>query len=110
MKNYTAPELVEIAIEACNAAKARGTEYFNNELGGEDRYACGFAWVNIPGNTAFGRWANKNKIARPAYPKGLTFWCPLMTQSMDIKEQWAWAFAKVLQQHGIEASASSRMD
>ena len=72
--------------------------------------ACGFAWVNIPGNTAFGRWANKNKIARPAYPKGLTFWCPLMTQSMSIKEEWAWAFAGVLQQHGIEASASSRMD
>jgi hypothetical protein len=71
---------------------------------------CGFAWITIKGNTSFGRWAKKTGLARAAYPKGLSFWVSAFGQSMDRKEAYARAFAKVLNEHGITAYAGSRMD
>lgn len=75
-----------------------------------DEGACGFAWVEIAGNTAFGRWAKKSKLATPAYPKGLMFWVYEGGQSIDRKEAYASAFAKVLNEAGIKAYANSRLD
>ena len=114
MKNYTAPELVEIAIEACNAAKARATEYFNNELGGQDRYACGFAWVNIyniKGNTKLGR-AMKAAGYKKSYDGAWQIWNPsgLHCQNVDAKEAGAYAAAEVFKRYGFTAYAGSRLD
>lgn len=71
---------------------------------------CGFAWVNFKGNTAWGRWASKNKVARPDYPSGLCVWVREFNQSMQKKEAYARAFAKVLRDHGIPCTVGSRMD
>lgn len=114
MKNYTAPELVEIAIEACNAAKAKATEYFNTELGGEDRYACGFAWVNIyniKGNTKLGR-AMKAAGYKKSWDGAWQIWNPsgLHCQNVDTKEVGAYAAAEVFKKYGFTAYAGSRLD
>lgn len=71
---------------------------------------CGFGWVEIPGNTAFGRWMKKVGKARPTYPKGLYVSNGLMTQSMARNEAYAIAYANVLEAAGLEARACSRID
>ena len=71
---------------------------------------CGFAWVKIKGTTAFARWAKKNGLTIPHYGGGLDLWCRDFGQSMQRKEAWAAAVAKVLESYGIEAFADSRMD
>ena len=72
--------------------------------------ACGYAWVRIKGNTAFGRWARQQRVARSGYPSGLNIYPDLMTQSVERKEAWANAYAKVLREHGIDAYVDSRLD
>lgn len=71
---------------------------------------CGFAWVVVPGNSPFGRWAKKAGVARPGYPKGIHFWVREFGQSMERKEAFARAFAKVLKEAGVQAYSDSRMD
>lgn len=72
--------------------------------------ACGFAWVTFAGNTPWGRWAKAQGIASKGYPKGLQIWVSEFNQSVDRKEAYAQAYAKVLREHGIEAYAQSRLD
>jgi hypothetical protein len=72
--------------------------------------ACGFAWVEFAGSTSFGRWAKKTGLASKAYPKGLMIWVSEGGQSIDRKEAYASAFAKVLNEAGIKAYANSRLD
>lgn len=87
-----------------------------SEVGGEGKSwyvsegACGFAWVTIKGTTPFARWAKGAKKASKAYPTGYWFWVSEFGQSVDRKEKYARAFAKVLNEHGIEAFANSRLD
>lgn len=71
---------------------------------------CGFAWLNVPGNSSFGRWLKKQGIARPDYPTGLCVWISAYEQSHDRKAAHAYAMARYLQQQGIECSARSRLD
>lgn len=71
---------------------------------------CGFAWINVPGNSSFGRWLKKQGIARPDYPTGLSVWISAYGQSHDRKAAHAYAMARYLQQQGIECSARSRLD
>lgn len=71
---------------------------------------CGFAWVWFAGNTAFGRWAKKQGMARESYPTGLQISCHEFNQSIERKEAYARAFAKVLQEAGIKCHAGSRLD
>jgi hypothetical protein len=71
---------------------------------------CGFGWISIKGNTAFARWAKENKLVGNHYPSGYSFWVSDFNQSMEMKEAYAYAFAAVLNKHGIEAHAGSRMD
>ncbi len=71
---------------------------------------CGFGWVHLAGNTAFGRWARKNGHARPDYPKGLAISSKLMTQSLTRNEAWANKVAEVLRENGITAYGRSRID
>lgn len=75
-----------------------------------DDGACGFAWVAFPGNTSFGKWAKKQGLARSHYPSGLCVWVSEFGQSVDRKEAFAGAYAKVLKANGIDAYAGSRLD
>jgi len=79
---------------------------------GEPGY-CGFAWVHVreKASTKLGR-ALKAVGFKPAYGGGLQLWNPggSFTQSMDIKETGAQAYADVLKSHGITAYMSSRAD
>jgi hypothetical protein len=71
---------------------------------------CGFAWVKVPGNTAFGKWGKAKGLFSKAYPKGLMYWVGEFNQSMQKKEAFADAVAAKLREHGIEAYSDSRMD
>jgi hypothetical protein len=75
-----------------------------------DEGACGFAWIAFPGNTAFGRWAKKQGIARPQYPKGLCIWVREFGQSVDRKAAYAGAYAQTLRNAGIDCYAGDRLD
>ena len=73
----------------------------------------GFAWVEIPnGRSPFVNWARKNDVGTKHYQKGWQVWNPTKTfsQSMDVREAGATAFAKVLRDNGIEAYMVSRAD
>lgn len=72
---------------------------------------CGFAWVAFKGNTAWGRYAKKYLGAKSKYGGGLQIWISAYNQSMQKKEAYAQAYAKVLNDNGIaDAYADSRMD
>lgn len=72
---------------------------------------CGFAWVTVrPGNCSFAVWCRKNGIGHKAYYGGWELWVSEGGQSMERKEEYARAFAKVLTKHGIKAYSGSRMD
>ena len=71
---------------------------------------CGFAWVQIYGNCAFSRWGKKAGLLSKAYPSGVQYWVSAYNQSMQKKEAYARAFAKVLSGYGVRAYANSRMD
>jgi hypothetical protein len=71
---------------------------------------CGFAWINVPGNTSFGRWLKKRGLARPDYPTGLSVWISAYEQSHDRKAAHARAMARYLQEQGIQCCARSRLD
>jgi len=72
--------------------------------------ACGFAWIEFKGTTPWAKWCKKAGKARKGYPTGYTIWVSEFGQSVDRKERYAAAFAKVLKEHGIEAYANSRLD
>lgn len=72
---------------------------------------CGFAWIVVkPGNSAFARWLKKRKLADTHYYGGVSIWVTDYSQSMQLKETYAAAFAAVIQQAGITCYSESRMD
>jgi len=71
---------------------------------------CGFAWVHIKGNTAFGHWAKKTRIAGGDYPSGLAIRVREFGQSLELKTAYAHAYARVLEANGITAYAVDRID
>lgn len=73
---------------------------------------CGFSWINVkPANGKFAKYLLKLGIARKdSYYGGVCIWVSDYNQSMQRKEAYAHAFAKVLHDNGIKAYASSRMD
>ena len=71
---------------------------------------CGFGWVEIKGNTGFGRWAKATGIARKAYPSGLRISAGGHSQSLERNEAYAKAYAGVLRANGISAYGCSRID
>jgi len=75
--------------------------------------ACGFAWVHVKGNTSFGRWASQSPrsgFRKSEYHGGLIRACHDFGQSMERKEAYCAAYAKVLTEAGVTAYSSSRMD
>ncbi len=76
-----------------------------------DDGACGFAWVTVrPANSSFAIWAKKQGLMRPMYGGGVTYWVSQFGQSVDRKSAFAGAFAKVLRENGIQATAGDRLD
>ncbi len=75
-----------------------------------DSGVCGFAWVEMPGNTSFARWAKKAKIGYISYLGGLHIRCTDFNQSMQRKQAFCHMLVKKLQAAGIRCSAFSRMD
>jgi hypothetical protein len=79
---------------------------------------CGFAWVNVypanKGNTRAGK--EERAILKAAgfrlndYEKSFQLWVSQYNQSMQKKEAYASAFAKVLRENGLKAYSGSRMD
>jgi hypothetical protein len=106
----TALNLEAITAEAFNAA-FEAEKAFREKYG--EPFYCGFAWVNItPGNSPMANHLKKIGEARKSYDKGVDVWNPgkSYTQSMDIKEAGASAFAEVMRKYGIKAQARSRAD
>lgn len=73
---------------------------------------CGFAWVSLAkSGDAFARWAKANAGFRPADPwMGVYKWIAIGGQSYERKMAYATAYAKELDQAGIGAYASGRLD
>ena len=73
---------------------------------------CGFAWVNVkPGTSRLAKRMLATGVGRKdGYYGGVTRWVSEFGQSMQKKEAFATAFARVLEQHGYPAHMMSRMD
>jgi hypothetical protein len=72
---------------------------------------CGFGWVHIPkANNRFVNWLKKQKIGGPGHPKGWRISCYEFNQSMQRKEAYCSAYAKVLREGGIDCYPDSIMD
>ena len=103
-------EVKRVAQEAaCEQDRKLGVE-------GCRGFDCGFAWLTMPGNIPFARWAKKQGIASKGYPTGLQIWYSklhtLPTQSISVHEAAARAARDVLA-HGLQTSLigmSSRLD
>jgi hypothetical protein len=106
--NYTKEQVAEIMSEAQFAARLAAENYFQVELGGVDRYACGFAWVEvfgIKGSTKLGKILKSLNFSQ-------AMWNPAKfpAQNVDTLYAGAVAAANVLKAHGFNAHACSRLD
>ncbi len=72
---------------------------------------CGFAWLELKGNTSFGKWALAAHVARKGYPNGLAIWCHHFGQSMQRKTKWAHTVSQYLRDElQVITHVCSRMD
>jgi hypothetical protein len=111
---YTKEQIEAILVEAKQAAREAADKFFQEKLGGQDQFACGFAWVNIygiKGNTRLGK-ALKAAGIRQDYTKAFSIWNPSGhgCQNIDTKEAGAYAAQKVFEKYGFTAYAGSRLD
>ena len=113
--NYTKEQVLSFVEGARAEANLAARKFFQEQLGGQDRMCCGFAWVEVhgvKGNTKLG----KSLIAagfRKSYRGGLELWNPsgMPVQNVDTLEEGARAAAVFLRQMlGVEAYAGSRLD
>jgi hypothetical protein len=82
---------------------------------GGDKYACGFAWVDVFVERTNSKQAQeliKAGFRKDYKPKCLSMWNPggLGVQNIDIKEAGADAMATYLQALGLRAYSGSRLD
>ena len=72
---------------------------------------CGFASVNVkPANSKFAKFLVANGLGRKSFSGGVSMSIRDFNQSLQKKEAYAYAFASVLNEHGIKAYVESRMD
>ena len=72
---------------------------------------CGFAQVNVPGNTSFGKFAKKYlDWSRDNYRGGNYYWIGEFGQSYTRKTAMANKINEVLNSAGLKASSTSRLD
>ena len=110
----------EIKTEIQTAAFKAADKFFHEKLGGQDQYACGFAWVTVypkhKGNTRDGKIERKileNLGLRKDWTgKAYQLWNPSKygCQNVDTLEEGARAAADVLKHYGFKAYAGSRLD
>lgn len=102
--------VTEAIAEAQKASQAKYAE-----IGG-DKYACGFAWVEVFVDRTNSKEAKELIAAgfkKDYKPKCLSMWNPggMGVQNIDIKEAGAYAMAEVLRTKlGLKAYAGSRLD
>lgn len=106
-------DIQQVVIEAVALAQDASQRKYD-EIGG-DRYACGFAWVDVyvtRTNSKEAKELIKMGFRKDYKPKCLSMWNPggLNVQNIDIKEAGALAMAKRLQEAGLKAYAGSRLD
>ena len=111
---YTVEQIKDIVAEAKQAAREAADKFFQEKLGGVDRYSCGFAWVDIlgvKGNTRLGKTLKAAGI-KQNYSKTFSIWNPSEhgAQNVDTLEAGAEAAAKVFEKYGFKAYAGSRLD
>jgi len=111
-KARTEIDWYKVLVEAFQASKNAEADFIKKY--GEPMY-CGFAWVNIrPGNHPIVKVLKTNfpQIGHKGHPTGWDVWNPggSGTQSMDVKECGAEAFANVLRKNGVVCYAQSRAD
>jgi hypothetical protein len=104
---------IEAAVmQAFEAAKEASRKEYDR-LGG-DSMSCGFAWVTVkPGTSKVARYLKAIGEGKAAYGGGIQIWNPgkLNVQNIDIKEEGAYAFARVLRAKlGIKVIVDSRLD
>jgi hypothetical protein len=114
MITATPEQIPTIVAEAELAAHTAAAKFFQEKLGGQDQYACGFAWVDIygvKGNTRLGKALSAQGI-RKSYNGGLQMWNPSKfgCQNVDTLEEGSRAAAQVFKKYGFEAYAGSRLD
>jgi hypothetical protein len=112
---FTQTQINDIVTEAKQAAREAANQFFQEKLGGQDQYACGFAWVDIfgvKGNTKLGKMLKAAGIERSDYKKCFSIWNPAdhNCQNVDTKEAGAYAAQKVFEKYGFRAYAGSRLD
>lgn len=115
--NATPQEIRELAWAQ---AKVDCDKYIEENLDGQDVFACGFAWVTIypkhKGNTKLGRAERKflreMGLDLDYTGKRFSWWNPSNCgfQNVDCKLAGAQGAAKVLRAFGLEAYADSRLD
>jgi hypothetical protein len=115
LQGMTIMNIKEIIEQAKAVANQEATKFLKENLNGEDKYACGFAWVSIYGiraNSKVGKELQALGITKHYGEKAHTLWNPsdLSVQNIDTKEAGAMACAKFLEQHGFRAFACSRLD
>jgi hypothetical protein len=108
-------QIPAIVKEAKQAAYVAAKEYFENVLGGQDSYPCGFAWVNIYGvrsNSNIGRILQKYGFEKNFYTRSMQLWNPsnFICQNVNVLEAGARAAAKVFCNYGFDAYPGSRLD
>jgi hypothetical protein len=112
------PELLK--TEMMLAAKKAANDYFNNVLGGQDRYPCGFAWVVISpehkGNTIAGK-SERKTYEQLGFRKDVTGKSYILSnpakiscQNMDAIAAGCKVAAEVLKNYGFNAYYRSRID
>lgn len=112
--NYTQEQVNNIVAEAKSAARVAAEKFFKERLGGQDQYACGFAWVEISkikGNTKLGRMLKAAGVQQD-WKRTFSIWNPsnMNCQNVDTKEAGASAAAEVFEKYGFSAYAGSRLD
>ena len=71
---------------------------------------CGFANIKVKGNTKFGKWALANGIVHKSGMGGMVMYVNEFGQSYTRSKEFAYTFAKVLKENGIQADVNARED
>lgn len=112
-------EIQQMINEAKTAAFKAADQFFMEKLGGQDQYACGFAWVTLyeyQGKRLDGRSRIAKDLSscgvKKSYNGGFELWNPsgYACQNVDTLEAGARAAAEVFKKYGFTAYAGSRLD
>jgi hypothetical protein len=99
------PMVVQQRENPLNDGSSLVREYFVSDG------VCGFASVTVkPANSKFAKFLIANGLGRKGYGGGVCMSIRQFNQSLQKKEAYAYAFASVLNEHGIKAYVESRMD